>query len=81
MTIFVKGIGDFMTREEQKAYVSELLETVKNRINKLIDNETIPERWEGMELRQYVKDSIYQVGEMTKSQRREYNNDLLVNPL
>ena len=69
-----------MTRKEQKEFVTKLCENLRNDLIRKIESEKIPEKWDGMQLREYLKDQVTW-RKLDRKQRREYNNDLMVNPL
>jgi len=59
-----------------------LIENVKKNLLKEVDR--YPEKWDGIELRERIKDVFSQVvikGTMSKKRKRDYNNYCIVNGL
>jgi hypothetical protein len=69
-----------MTKREQKKFVNELCKHIAKEINKKIDEDKIPDNWDGWELRKYVADSS-NFFHMSKKRMRDYKNTLIVNGL
>ena len=71
-----------MTRQEQRNFVDEMLVSVKVRLlNRVAD---VPEDWCGVELREWIKDTVKEVvplGMLKGSRRRKYVNDVVINNL
>lgn len=73
-----------MTREEQKAFVKELLGTIGDDIKAAILNGDIPEIWDGIELREYIYEKALRARAnhlLTGPRGRAYRNTLTVTPL
>ena len=70
-----------MTRDEQHRFVSDLLLEVTLDIIDKIDSGAIPERWGGVQLRQYITDKVRQRCDadrfMTSDDMRKYLNDVI----
>jgi len=70
-----------MNRKEQKEFVVSLLANIEISVLNKIDDERIPENWDGIELRQYIADSVTSYRKMDKKRAREYRNTILVENL
>jgi hypothetical protein len=77
-----------LTREQQKMIVEGICNGIRQDIIKKIDSEKIPEDWDGIELREYVRtlaerESIFESKFLSKKGARyqDYKNTLLVKPL
>lgn len=71
-----------MTRDEQKALVAALASNMAQHITILIDRGDVPEDWNGKQLRQLLADHCERnTLTMGLSERRKYNNTVLVNNL
>ena len=72
-----------MTRAEQKRFVRELIDGIHGDVNAAIDNEDIPEAWDGIELREYIYEKALRARanhHLTGKRGREYRNVLTINP-
>jgi hypothetical protein len=71
-----------MTKKEKEIFINELIKNVKRGILEKIDS--IPENWDGMELRMLVSDH-FQVAVfrrvLSRSRLVSYKNDILVRNL
>lgn len=73
-----------MTRQEQREFIVMLAYGIVDKILDRIDAGDVPENWDGHQLRPYLADSTArncELGAMTRSQRKSYENDVLVNNL
>lgn len=75
-----------MTKEKQVKFVNAVIDAVKKDIVEKIEKGEVPEDWDGIELRWYIRDKFSEVvwGEWknTKTKRyRDYKNAVLVNNL
>ncbi len=73
-----------MDKDEQKKFVRELSETIVSDICGQIDRGSIPEEWDGIELRHLLKYRHHQSALMTKnfkSRIRKMNNVIITNNL
>jgi hypothetical protein len=74
-----------MTRDEQKAFVDELITRVKITLLSRLRN--VPEEWDGHELRVWIADKFTDAAYLSKLQdkrskrRRDYENEVLVRNL
>jgi len=71
-----------MTLKERKAFIRQLVNDVKK--DMLSKANKMPSSWDGMELREYVKDCFSEVvitGTISRSRKMEYKNFVLVNNL
>jgi len=72
-----------MTNQEQKQFIEELLDNTKKSLLKVVDDERIPNEWDGIELRwlvqSYVNDQIVTKSMGSLKRKREFNNHLNVN--
>ena len=70
-----------MTRAEQITFVCDMTLAVTQEIASKIDSGAIPERWGGVQLRQYITDKVRQRCDadrfMTPGDMREYLNDVI----
>jgi hypothetical protein len=79
-----------MTRDEQKLFILELTRRQCDTMLALIDDGTVPESWDGIELRQWIADRARQdsILESRRARRggdlysraRGYTNDRNINP-
>lgn len=71
-----------MNNEDQRKFVDELIENVRNDIqNKISKNCNNIEEWDGKELRQYIAEKFADVvikGTLTGKRKKEYNNTILI---
>lgn len=72
-----------LEKEKKKELVSNLVESVRQEIIKLIDNGKIPEEWNGHELRQLIADKFnYEKTQVMKGNRlKDYKNTVYLNNL
>ena len=76
-----------MTREQQKTFVDELVENIKAEILDGIEQERLPEDWDGHELRRYLADRFelcvmgLPMRDKRSSRYRQYKNAVLVRGL
>lgn len=72
-----------MTRQEQLEFVSALLDSIKKTIQELIIDGTIPENWDGLELRQYIADRANRANyvPLGRTRKQKYNNTITNNNL
>ena len=70
-----------MTRAEQITFVCDMTLAVTQEIASKIDSGAIPERWGGVQLRQYITDKVRQRCDadrfMTSDDMRKYLNDVI----
>lgn len=68
-----------MDNKEKKEFVDQLINTIKNDILNRI--EAMPENWDGIELRLYIRyrfsDCVF--GDLSNSRIRKFKNELLIN--
>jgi hypothetical protein len=71
-----------MDKEEKIQFINDLIEAVRSKIITKIEAGSIPEEWDGIELRWFLRD-IYsaQCGSGSFTRRRNYNNTILINNL
>jgi len=69
-----------MEKSEQKLFVKDLMNNVFEDIEKKINDGCIPDNWDGIELRWYLKDRFeWNSTYYNKTKRqKEYKNDLIV---
>ncbi len=71
-----------MNKKEKIEFIESIMDTVKENLLKNIDK--YPENWDGKQLRQYISDYVDENVAwvtMTSKEKREYNNDILINSL
>ena len=70
-----------MTKKEQRQFIINICDNLKT--NMLEKTESIPENWDGYELRQYLADkaSEFLYLKMDKQRKKNYENDILINNL
>jgi hypothetical protein len=72
-----------MDKEARIRFVKEALESLEERILEKVDS--MPEEWDGWELRQYISDKaselVWTSMKSDKKKKREYNNTVMVNNL
>lgn len=68
-----------MDNKDKKEFVEQLIDNIKNDILSRI--EAMPENWDGVELRMYIRDKFADCvfGDMQKRRVRKYRNELIVN--
>lgn len=54
-----------MTRDEQKVFITSLMDSVKRSMFQGIDRGIVPEEWDGHELRQWLADKFEQSASMS----------------
>lgn len=73
-----------MSKQEKKQFVISLMSNIQEFIVGKIESGTVPEHWDGHELRQYVTDTVGEksvFSPMKGKRMREYRNDLMVNDI
>lgn len=61
---------------ERHKFIIDLVEAVKGQMLSKVGS--MPEEWNGIQLRQYISDCFAsQVHRMTRTQKRDYNNDII----
>ena len=75
-----------MNKKEQKQFVRELMDDVLLDIYQKIDDNKIPEGWDGIELRWLLRerfaDCVWDgIDQNNKKRKRNFNNTVLVNNL
>ena len=76
-----------MTKQEQKQFVRELTWNVAKDMLKLIEDDRVPEGWDGHELRQWISERYRQVafGSFSENKKRkrfqEYRNETITRNL
>jgi len=72
-----------MDKQEKIRFVTHLMLSVKDKVFDAINDEKIPEEWDGHELRQYLADKFSEAAyvRMDAKRKREYTNTVLVNNL
>jgi hypothetical protein len=75
-----------MNKRDQKRFVRELMQTVRQSVFDNIDRGKIPEEWDGHELRQFLRDKFSQSGssimqDKGNQRRRNYDNHVLTTNL
>jgi len=65
------------TKEGKEKFIRDYMKNLTDDMIKRIDH--VPENWDGFELRQWVYDCAEPI-KMDKRRKREYNNDLMINP-
>lgn len=69
-----------MKKLEKMVFIDEHIELIRRKIIEKVDE--IPDRWEGLELKQYIADSFSIPKHwFSSSKRRYYNNDIIVKNL
>ena len=71
-----------MNKEEKIQFINNAFETLRASIISKVD--TMPEEWDGWELRQYISDKASELvwsGMKNSRRKRSYNNDLNVRNL
>ncbi len=71
-----------MNKKEKIEFIESIMDTVKENLLKNIDK--YPGNWDGKQLRQYISDYVDENVAwvtMTSKEKREYNNDILINSL
>ena len=73
-----------MNKDEKIVFINSAMESLKEDMIKNIDK--IPENWDGIELRWYIKDKVGEIvwkdyADKRLSRYKNYNNDVLVNNL
>lgn len=69
-------------KNKQKRFINEMIENVKQEI--LRRAESIPEEWDGIELRWLIRDHFNLIaieGVGSNKRKRDYNNEVLVKNL
>ena len=66
-----------MTKKEKREFINNLVGSVKKSILEKLSR--IPENWDGHELRQYIADKFAE--QTTRVNKRDYQNDVMVNNL
>lgn len=80
-------VGDnLMTKEQKKAFVEQLISSVQSSILEKIQDDVVPEVWEGVELREYIAYRFQQCtmwgpDKQNKARKRAFKNTVLVRPL
>jgi len=70
-----------MNKIEKKEFVSTLMNRLKDEILNKIEDGSIPEEWNGHELRMLIRDKAAQVvckETVSRTVVKNYNNDILV---
>jgi hypothetical protein len=70
-----------MNKIEKKEFVSTLMDRLKDEILDKIEDGSIPEEWDGHELRMLIRDKAAQVvwkGTASRTVIKNYNNNILV---
>ena len=75
-----------MTREEQLQFMKNAMERMMEDFEKNLRNGKIPEEWDGVELRWYIRDKasefVWSDMDNKKSKRyKEFENTMLINNL
>lgn len=72
-----------MDKQEKIEFVRGITELIANSIIGKIEDDRIPDNWDGIELRQFIEDKAKMVNfvSMDRKRKREYNNTVLVNDL
>jgi len=73
-----------MTTAEKVQFVQELVDAVQQEVLQKILTGSVPEEWDGIELRQYLADKFGQCvlkGTMKRRRRIAYNNTMLTTNL
>jgi hypothetical protein len=72
-----------MNKDNQKEFVCSLTKTILTDINESIESDSIPENWDGHELRRYLayKFKSAVIGDMSKNRIKGFNNTILINNL
>lgn len=71
-----------MTKNEQRRFCSSICNDLKKEILKRV--KTVPENWDGFELRQWIADyyiSHYAYQNLKGQRKKDYKNDLIVKNL
>ena len=72
-----------MNKAEKEQFITAMMGTLEKSVLSKID--AMPENWDGVEIRAYISDVCARCTDvnryMTRSKKRSYKNDLLVNPL
>jgi len=71
-----------MTLKEKKRFIRQLVNNVKK--DMLSKANKMPSEWNGIELREYIKDCFSEVvisGTISRSRKRDYKNFVIVNNL
>ena len=72
-----------MTKQEQIDFINLIIDDSKEHLLHIMDTKEIPENWDGVELRWFIRDYFnYCIWYPENDKRkREYKNDILVNNL
>lgn len=71
-----------MTKEEKINFVTTLSNSVIDDVIKKINDEKIPEDWNGFQLRVYLRDKFqYEMFSLTKKGIKDYENTVITNNL
>jgi len=72
-----------MDKRAKKQFVKELTDSIVRDIIDYIDFDKIPEAWDGVELRELLKDKFdnARVCSFTSKRKKEYNNIVIINNL
>jgi len=70
-----------MNAQQQKTLTEDITRRAAEFVTKQIESGKIPESWDGIELREYLADTIRWNSPMDKRRKREYNNTVMVNGL
>ena len=73
-----------MTRLEQQTFINDLMESFKRSMDADFMAGRIPEHWTGRQLRMYLSDKLGRNGawgNYSRSERKEFENDCLINNL
>ena len=70
-----------MDRSERRHFINELTENITARA--ICNSDSLPDDWDGMELREYIADLARQacVRKMPRARRLAYNNTTIVSDL
>lgn len=71
-----------MTHDEQEQFVTDLCNSMRDRIHGLIRNAAVPETWDGIELRELIAHIACDntSSRFTGERRADYENTLLITP-
>lgn len=71
-----------MTKNDKKVFIHDLILDVKDEVLSKVDS--MPENWDGLELRQYISDCFRQIvfdKTLIGKRKKNYINDISVNNL
>ena len=72
-----------MNKEEKKQFIKDLTSSITEEILQKIENDNIPENWDGIELRWYLRDRYEWNASYQRKTKREkdYKNEIIVRDL